>query len=405
VRVCFVVDYYPPDRLGGVGESACRLKETLQANGHEVIVLTTGTRSTDEDMEKNVVRLSKYLPFFPLILLFRFPLLLKKHGFDVIHFHHSIGVTVMFWKWLCRGKFPATVFTFKCSRPHIVESIKNITVDGKVLAKPSRSDRRTKLTFSILSRVVDGTFVRSCDYLTANSADTREKNIRNFGIPADKIVVVHNGVDTERYRPDVDGGAIRKQYGMADDEVLALYVGGFSIRKRIPLLLHMLSRLKGESCDFKLMIVGSGKGYESVLQRMASELGVSDAVIFTGFVENARLPLYYAAADMVLVPSEYEPFGIINIEAMAVGRSVVASTAGGMCDIVVDGVTGFLVDKDDFEDFGEKVGFLARNPRERKKMGSAALSRVLELFTWDRIKDKYLQAYEEARNRKAGRRT
>jgi len=76
-----------------------------------------------------------------------------------------------------------------------------------------------------------------------------------------------------------------------------------------------------------------------------------------------------------------------------------------MCDIVVDGVTGFLVDKDDFEDFGEKVGFLARNPRERKKMGSAALSRVLELFTWDRIKDKYLQAYEEARNRKAGRRT
>lgn len=401
IKICFIVDYYPPDRLGGVGESACYLKETLKNNGHDVAVLTTGRKSSNQSIEKNVFRLSKNLLFFPLALLFRFPSLYKKYNFDIIHFHHTIGFTVLFWKYFYQKRFPATVFTFKCSRFHIMKSLKNIAIDGKIIAKPNLHDLKTKFTFFILGHLVDRLFVYASDYLTANSNDTREKNIQNYNIPLDKIEIIHNGVDTQIFRSDVDGKPIRKQYNVDDKEVLILYVGGFSIRKRVPLLLYFMQQLKLKSKNLKLMITGTGKGYDLTLKRLASRLGVSKDVIFTGLIKNSRLPFYYAASDMVVVPSEYEPFGIINIEAMAMAKPVIAADVGGISEIIDDGKTGFLVKKDDLNEFTDKITLLAGDKVVCQNIGQKAVERIQRHFQWDDVSQRYLCAYRESLERRS----
>jgi glycosyltransferase involved in cell wall biosynthesis len=399
LKICFVVDYYPPHRLGGVGESASYLKDALQKDGHDLTVLTTGVISANRSIEKNVLRLSKGLLFFPVALFFKFPSLHNKHNFDIIHIHHSIGITVMLWKWIYRKSFPASVFTFKCSRPHIVKSIKPIRIGNRSF-KPNTQELKTKLTFSILGHIVDRIFTYVSDLLTANSDDTRNKCIENYGISQDKIVTIPNGVDIKAFHPDIDGKPIRDKYCIDDKDVLMLYVGGFSIRKRLPLLLYVMSEVKKRNENVKLMIIGSGKGYESELKKYMLDLGLDAKVTFTGFVENSRLPLYYAASDMVIVPSEYEPFGIINIEAMAMAKPVIASAVGGIGDIVVNDVTGFTIEKDDFDRIIEKVLLLSANTQKSKTMGTLAMQRIHESFTWDSVKDRYLRTYKSAIERK-----
>jgi glycosyltransferase involved in cell wall biosynthesis len=395
LKICFIVDYYPPHRLGGVGESASYLKDALQKDGHDLTVLTTGTRSSDRSIEMNVFRLSKGLLFFPFSLFFKFPSFLKKHEFDIIHFHHSIGITALLWKWIYGKRFPATVFTFKCSRPHIVKSIKPIRIGNREF-KPSVQELKTKLTFSILGHIVDRAFTCASDLLTANSGDTREKCMEIYGISEDRIVTIPNGVDIKTFHPGIDGKSVREKYYIDVKDVLILYVGGFSIRKRVPLLLYVMNEVKKENNRVKLMIVGSGKGYEPELKQYMSDLGLDKVVIFTGFVENSRLPLYYAASDIVVVPSEYEPFGIINIEAMAMAKPVIASAVGGIGDIVENDVTGYTIEKDDLDIFIDKVLLLSMNVQKRKTMGEFAVGRILKSFTWDMVKDRYLHTYRRA---------
>lgn len=399
MKICFIVDYYPPNRLGGVGESAKYLKEALENDGHEIVVLTAGRKSEDLELERNVIRISSRLSVFPFALFLLFPFLLKRYKFDIIHFHHTIAVTVLFWKYIYQKSFPATVFTFKCSRFHIGKSIKNVTIQGKILARPNFSELRKKCTFFILGKLVDKFFARACNYLTANSNDTREKNIQNYNIQPDKIVTIHNGVNTQIFHPDIDGKTIRKKYGL-DKEILMLFVGGFSILKRIPLLLYFMSKLKKSNRNLKLMITGKGRGYDVNLKKLASKLGVSGDTIFTGLIKNSQIPLYYAASDMLIVPSEYESFGIINIEAMAMAKPIIASDIGGIKDIIEDGVTGFLVEKDDHDRFLERISFLAEDEATRQQMGQKALERIRQYFDWDDIRKKYICAYRKTLKRK-----
>jgi glycosyltransferase involved in cell wall biosynthesis len=397
MKLCFIVDYYPPCRLGGVGEAAFHLRRALLEKGHEVVVLTAGKKH-DED-GPDVHRVCKSLLWFPFVIFARFPFYLQKHSFDVLNLHHSIAVTVFFWKHLMKKRFPASVSTFQCARPYIVRSIRPLVIGNKKVAAPTFREYLTKLTFTILTPA-DRYGARMSDMVTACSRDTRRLNREVHGIPADKIVAIFNGVDTGQFNCSVDGKPLRLKYKIRENEIVVAYVGGFSIRKRIPLVLHAVNEARKTIPSVKLMIVGSGKGFERVLSAMAASLDMKENIIFTGFVRNADLPAYYAASDIVVVPSEYEPFGIVNVEAMAMEKPVVASKIGGIDEIIEHGVSGLLVDKDDIGTFAKSIIELAGDPQRRKTIGLAAKKRVQSLFQWDSIAGSYERVYQEALNRR-----
>jgi len=398
MKICFIVDYYPPHRLGGVGEAAFHLRKELLARGHQVIVITAGKQPAEDG--PGVHRVCRTLLWFPLIAFLEFPFFLKKWSFDVVHFHHSIAFPVLLWKHILSRRFPACVTTFQCARPYIVRSIRSLRIGGRVVARPTLVEYRTKCTFTLL-RLADWYLSHASDMVTACSQDTRLQNIRVHSIRSDRIVAVHNAVNPDLFDQTIDGQDLRRRFGVNREETLISYVGGFSIRKRVPLVLHIVAEMRKGNAGIKLMVVGSGKNSERQLTRIAVDLGIRESVIFTGFVRNSDLPEYYAASDVVVVPSEYEPFGIVVVEAMVMGKPVVASRIGGIDEIIEDGISGYLVDKDDINGFARIMNELAENAELRKRVGAAALLRAKNQFSWTLIADSYEKIYRAALARSA----
>jgi phosphatidylinositol alpha-1,6-mannosyltransferase len=223
--------------------------------------------------------------------------------------------------------------------------------------------------------------------LFANSNNTSGM-LESFGSVRSKITVVYPGVDVERFRPDAAGAAELRAQWARPDELLLLTVGRLQRRKGHDLMLQAVSRLMHDGISVRYLIVGSGE--ESArLQRLVSDLGIGERVIFAGFVNAELLPAYYAAADVFVHPNrvegnDFEGFGIVFLEAAAAGLPVIAGASGGAPEAVTKDVTGLLVSGTDVSELQATIRTLALAPDLRKQMGAAGRRRVARDFSWER---------------------
>jgi D-inositol-3-phosphate glycosyltransferase len=177
------------------------------------------------------------------------------------------------------------------------------------------------------------------------------------------IAVIPCGVDTALFRPG-DRAAARAALGL-DARPLALYVGRIAPIKGLATLLDAVKRL--EALGLRLLVVGGDAdepldGHEAEMRHRADALGLADAVTFVGAQAQDRLRDYYVAADVTILPSYYESFGMVALEAMACGSPVIASRVGGLATTVLDGVTGFLVSDGDAPALAERIAALVGDP-------------------------------------------
>ena len=213
-----------------------------------------------------------------------------------------------------------------------------------------------------------------------------------------RVAVIPCGVDTELFYPD-DARRARARLGIAGDRVL-LFVGRLTPIKGLETLLRALAALTAPGRaepSVRLVVVGGEKGGHDdtrALRRLAGELGVSDRVEFRGQQPQDALPDYYRAADLCLMPSRYESFGMVALEAMASGIPVVASRVGGLAVTVQDGVTGLLVPEGDFEALARAVGSLLRDERRRHGLGLQAVEWARR-FGWPCIARQVVELYGE----------
>lgn len=224
---------------------------------------------------------------------------------------------------------------------------------------------------------------RWSDLAVANSAATAAAMIDTA---RHAFEVVHNGVDAARFAgPFPPPAAVRAQYGLPPEGHLVVLPGRVNGWKGQVLLVEAVARrrraFEGRT---RFLLVGdpppAQDHHGDALRRRVAELGVGDLVRLAPFTED--LPALLAAADLCVVPSTRpEPFGLVAIEAMAVGTPVVAAGHGGVVEAVVDGVTGALVPPRDAEALAERVRALLDAPRLRARMGLAARRRVAERFT------------------------
>ncbi|HXU90886.1 MAG TPA: glycosyltransferase [Methylomirabilota bacterium] len=192
--------------------------------------------------------------------------------------------------------------------------------------------------------------VAGADRLVAANIIERGHLVAHYDADPGKIAVIPCGVDTALFAPG-DADAARAALGLGGGPLL-LYVGRIAPIKGLETLLDALGCLRGEGHSARLVVVGGDTderrdGHEVELRRRAARLGLGDAVTFVGAQPQERLRQYYVAADVTVLPSYYESFGMVALEAMACGSAVVASRVGGLQTTVRDGITGLLVSEGD----------------------------------------------------------
>src|SRR5438034_3560070 len=230
--------------------------------------------------------------------------------------------------------------------------------------------------------------VVACDAVIAVSGEMKEDIQKAYPIPASRVAVIHNGVDAQKYYPrdgleSVAKFSIRKPY--------VFFVGRLSRQKGIFDLLKAMDGVpKGTT-----LVLATGKPDTPEIEddlRAALKLR-NDVVWIREMLEDHDLVNLYNEAAVFACPSVYEPFGIINLEAMACETPVVATRVGGIKEVVEDGTTGLLVPPGDSARLGKAIAKIIEDPALAAQMGTAGRKRVLSQFTWDRIAEKTLALY------------
>jgi len=233
----------------------------------------------------------------------------------------------------------------------------------------------------------------------------KQQILKHYPVCEHKIRIVHNGVSLRRFKTlpsdDLELGKARKQYKLEQTDKVFIYVGRICKAKGVDVLIKAFRKLTQYHPNVKLLIVGSSWFAESKKTAYLSKLEtaslpVKDKIIFTGFVPHARLNYLYNLAHVCVVPSVWnEPFGLINLEAMAAGCAVIASRTGAIPEIIKDGKTGLLVTRGDPEALASKMILLLDRNDVRELMIHNAAAYVQENGDWSRVAGKTDRVYEE----------
>jgi alpha-maltose-1-phosphate synthase len=275
--------------------------------------------------------------------------------------------------------------------------------------EPLRPWKREQLGHGYdLARWIEKTALESADTIIAVSKSTREDILRLFNVAPERVVIIPNGIDTDEYKP-VHAPEVLTRLGIDPDRPFVLFVGRITRQKGLYYLLQAIPHL-----DPKLQVVlCAGDADTLAMQRETEEIvhelrSLRDGIVWIPkMLPRADTIVLYSHATVFCCPSIYEPFGIINLEAMACNTPVVGSAVGGICEVVLDGETGILVDPHlstepphdpvapaRFErGLADGINKLANDPELCRRMAQAGRERVERLYSWRSIAQQTYDLY------------
>ncbi|NES80686.1 MAG: glycosyltransferase family 1 protein [Moorea sp. SIO2B7] len=247
---------------------------------------------------------------------------------------------------------------------------------------------------------VEKACLETADCIVATSPQEKE-HMRSLVSSKGNIGIVPCGTDIQRFG-SINRQEARARLGIDANAKVVFYVGRFDKRKGIETLVRAVGQSKWHEDNRLSLIIGGGSrpGRSDGIERkriesIVRELGISEKTHFPGRIEDDDLPLYYAAADVCVVPSHYEPFGLVAIEAMACGTPVIASDVGGLQFTVVDEETGLLAPPQNVEGFAIAIDRILSNSQWRDQLGINARKRVEEKFSWNGVASQLGELYNK----------
>ena len=232
--------------------------------------------------------------------------------------------------------------------------------------------------------VVEAEVMATADRIIAFSPHGRDAMARLYGADAGKVSLVPCGVDLSLFRP-LDQNSVRARLGLNGEKIL-LYVGRIEPLKGLELLVETAAQMDSDE-SVRVVVVGAdanGDREMDRVKRLAKERDLEDQIDFVGQVDHNELPLYYNAADVCVVPSYYESFGLVALESMACGTPVVAARVGGLSTIIHHGRTGYLKSWRCPEAFANSVEMIISSDGLQQSMGEAARKRA-EGMGWNNV--------------------
>ncbi|MFL6100207.1 MAG: D-inositol-3-phosphate glycosyltransferase [Actinomycetales bacterium] len=300
--------------------------------------------------------------------------------YDLVHSHYWLSGQV---GWLASERWQVPLV----HSMHTMARVKNVALaSGDSPEPPGRE-------------IGEAQVVEAADRLVANTCDEAKALIDLYDADPGKVVVVPPGVDLDVFHP-ADRAEARARRGIPADALLLLFVGRIQPLKAPDLLVMAAAELLRDRPELRERLVvgvlggpsGSGLRAPESLQRLVVQLGIEQNVRFAPPVSRAELAGWYAAADLVAVPSYSESFGLVAVEAQACGTPVVAAGVGGLRTAVADGVSGVLVDDHDVGHWAKVVGDLLQDESGRLRLASGAIAQAAR-FSWDATVDALLDVY------------
>jgi N-acetyl-alpha-D-glucosaminyl L-malate synthase BshA len=367
-RLKIGITCYPT--LGGSGVVATELGKILAERGHEVHFITHSMPFRLGRFDKNIyyheVEVSDYYVFryppYDLSLASKLAQVAHMQELDLLHVHYAI---------------PHAVCAL-LAKQMVGERLKVVTTlhgtDITVLAQDE--------SISDLIRYA----INRSDAVTAVSQDLIRETVRSLAIER-PIELAYNFVDKRVYYPR-DAAQLRLDYARPDEKLL-LHISNFRPVKRVTDVIEVFARVKRE-LPAKLLLVGEGPDLSKVIAKVR-ELGLTDSVIFAGKQDDVAQVI--SMADLLLLPSEKESFGLVALEAMACGVPTVGSNAGGIPELITHGETGYLADVGDVATMARLAGRLLSDTALYARVREACLHRARFTFCNDRITRQYEEIY------------
>ncbi|OGD59918.1 glycosyl transferase family 1 [Candidatus Bathyarchaeota archaeon RBG_13_52_12] len=408
MRIAFFVYEYPPSLVGGLGTYSQNMAPTLVKMGHEVSVFTLnrGSLPTKEILDgvevhrslisdaTNVFKLisdsslrGSGLKFFSDIQLYNvlsadklLNKLIKEDGrsFDMVCFHDWLSSTA------------GLILKHNSELPAVFHV--HSTEWGRANGGGSE----------VVSSI-ERTAAEDADQIVTVS-NAMKRDLSDHGWDGGKINMVWNGVDPARYDPakcsPSDISALRSRYGVGEDEKMILFVGRLSQVKGALELVLAMNRVSKESPKAKLVVLGCGELGDQIKHVVETmELSGSVRLVYEFLPEDQRI-LHYAASDLCVFPSTYEPFGIVSLEAMSMAKPVVVGARGvvGFAEQVVPNGSekcGLHVNGGDPDDIAWGINEALRDPAEAEAWGLNGRKRVRNCFTWENAASETLCVYKK----------
>jgi glycogen synthase len=402
MRITILTNEYPPNIYGGAGvhvEYLSRELAILDDGRHRIQILCFGDQK-EQDANKTVegVRLSFDFPFQDprhqklLDTLFRNMVMTGSvKETDIVHCHT--------WYTYLAG----------CLLKQILQIPLVVTTHS---LEPQRPWKEEQLGSAYQATTwLEKTAYENADGVIAVSKSMRQAVHEYYQVPFEKIRIIHNGIDTGQYRPTYDP-LILSSYGINPDKPYLLFVGRITRQKGI---IHLVNAIKHLSSGIQVVLCAGAPDTEEISREMAEKvkeargLTANEIVWICQWVPKAHLIAMYSHASVFVCPSVYEPFGIINLEAMACGTPVAASAVGGIPEVVIPGETGLLVpfepidanhpEPKDPEAFSRElaaaINSLFASPESLKSMGLKSREWVHKQFSWKSIARHTLEFYAE----------
>jgi alpha-maltose-1-phosphate synthase len=397
IKVSILSKEYPPYIYGGAGVHVDYLTKSLKKI-MKINVITFG----DQDYVERNLKVKGYSPWNELLTLcddkylkilepFSVNLLMVKNIIDsqIIHAH----------TWYT---FMAGFMAKKMNKIPLVTTIHSL--------EPLRPWKEEQLGSAYeLSSWIEKTGIENSDGIIAVSKEMKKDILKFFNVKEDKIKVIHNGIDLEQYKY-IGKSIYRERYGIKLDMNYILFVGRITRQKGI---IHLLNAVRYINEGVQIVLCAGSPDTEEIKREISSIIKIiqkerGNIVWIDEMVSREALIELYSNASVFVCPSIYEPFGIVNLEAMACETPVVASAVGGIKEVVVDGETGFLIEYKQKENgngeleepevfhksMAERINLLLENLEMQKVFSKNARKRVENYFSWDKIARETKKLYE-----------
>ena len=389
MRILMGAIRYPP-APGGAETHVHEVSKQLVTRGHDVQVITS-----DLYKETPFTRLDEKHPLVEGIPIKRY------HSWSPGGEFHYVLFPGVLWPLITQHADIIHVHSygyFQVNAAAFVKKIRKIPLVITPHFHPAWSmwggDQRKKVR-GFYDRVIAKPVLEAADIIIGVSRHEIEQMKASLEFDHGKVRYIPNGIDFSRFENIPSGHLFREMYSIPDTSPVILYTGRLAVNKGLDTLLTSFADVRKEFPDCYLCLVGDDQGMGDKLRRQANELGIQKNVVFTGHIEETVFRDAYGAADVFVLPSEYEAFGIVLLEAMACKVLCVGTRVGGVPEVIRDGIDGLLVEYKDARSLARSMIKLLSDVELREKMGEAGRERVRREFTWSSVVDRIEEVYRE----------
>jgi glycosyltransferase involved in cell wall biosynthesis len=393
-KVCFISPEYWP-LTGGTGAYVYYLSNELLKNGYRIYVVTGANQPQDVQVNPHLDVSFLKIPKTPIIKSFMLAaasnrkLNSVRDTANVDITHPQLPLTPSFAVPSNFGK--TLVCTVHSTWKGEAEAIR-----GEPYSRLNANEKFL-VSFNWFLRFFEEGMLAQARKIIAVSHFTKWELTNYYKIPPNKIRVIHNGVDINKFKPATDKRKAKAALGFNPDDPAIVSVGRLYARKGLFTLIESMPAVVKRFPNAKFII--SGKGQSDEMRKLiihAEKLGVKDNIVFTGYYPDKKLPKLYQAADVFAFSTFYEHHPFAVLEAMATGLPVVTTTVGGIPETIGSGKNGFLVEPFNQAQFSDRILYLLEHPGEAAEMGLKARKTVEERFDWRIVVKDAMKVYDEA---------